>query len=64
MKEIIAIPQDDGPVHIDFSQIPAIEMQLLSATFPDAVQRFYENPDNICRFEEWQRTREKDASNG
>ena len=47
----------DTPVRIDTSQIPAVEVQILSATFLDAVQRFYENPDNIRRFEEWRNKR-------
>ena len=64
MKEVIAIPQEDGPIHIDTSQIPAIEMQLLSATILEAAQRFYEDPENVRRFEEWRAAREKEASNG
>lgn len=64
MKEIIAIPQDDGPIHIDISQIPAMEMQLLSATILEAAQRFYEDPENVRRFEAWRAAREKEASNG
>lgn len=64
MKKIIAIPQDDGPIHIDTSQIPAVEVQILSATFLDAVQKFYDDPENIRRFEEWRAAREKEASNG
>lgn len=64
MKEVIAIPQEDGPIHIDTSQIPAIEMQLLSATILEAAQRFYEDPENVRRFEEWRTAREKEASNG
>ena len=47
----------DTPVRIDTSQISAVEVQILSATFLDAVQRFYENPDNIRRFEEWRNKR-------
>lgn len=64
MKEIIAIPQDDGPIHIDTSQIPAIEMQLLSETILEAAQRFYEDPENVRRFEAWRTAREKEAFNG
>ena len=52
----------DTPVRIDTSQIPAVEVQILSATFLDAVQRFYENPDNIRRFEEWHNKRNADLS--
>ena len=62
MKEIIATPQDYSPIRIDTSRIPAVEVQILSATFLDAVQRFYENPDNIRRFEEWRNKRNADLS--
>lgn len=44
-------------VHIDTSQIPAIEVQILSATVLGAVQRFYEDPENMRRFEEWRNQR-------
>lgn len=64
MKEVIAIPQDNSPVRFDISQIPAIEIQLLSATILEAAQRFYEDPENVRRFEEWRTAREKEASNG
>ena len=53
----------DTPVRIDTSQIPAVEVQILSATFLDAVQRFYENPDNIRRFEEWRNKRNGGKTN-
>lgn len=64
MKEIIVIPLDDGPIHIDTSQIPAIEVKILSSTILKAVQVFYEDPENVRRFEEWRAAREKEASNG
>ena len=57
MKEIIAIPHDDGPIRIDTSQIPAVEVQILSATVLKSVQAFYENPENQRRFEEWLKQR-------
>lgn len=53
MKEIIAIPQDDCPIRIDTSQIPAVEVQILSSTVLKSVEAFYENPENQRRFEEW-----------
>lgn len=46
-----------SPVRIDTTQIPAVEVQVLSATFLDAVQRFYENPENLRRFEAWRNQR-------
>lgn len=53
----------DSPIRIDTSRIPAVEVQILSATFLDAVQRFYENPDNIRRFEEWRNKRNGGKTN-
>lgn len=44
---------DHKPVQIDVSQIPKVELNILCATFLDAVQRFYEDPENRRRFEEW-----------
>jgi len=41
------------PVRIDTSQIPAVEVRLLCSTVLEAVMRFYEDPDNLRRFEEW-----------
>lgn len=64
MKEIIAIPQDDGPIHIDTSQIPAVELELLCKATLDLVLQFYEDPENLRGFEEWRAAREKEASNG
>lgn len=42
-----------NPIRIDTSQIPAVEVQILSATVLKSVQAFYENPENQRRFEEW-----------
>lgn len=68
MKEIIAIPQDDGPIQIDTSQIPAVEVKLLSKATLDFVlpisKYIMSNPIERRRFEEWKATREKEASNG
>ena len=64
MKEIIVITRDDSPIRIDTSQIPAVEVQILSATVLKSVQAFYENPENVRRFEKWKTAREKGASNG
>ena len=64
MKEIIAIHQDDGPIRIDTSKIPAVEVQLLSATILKSAQAFYDDPENVRRFNEWLEAREKEASNG
>lgn len=61
---VIAISSGgDTPVRIDTSQIPAVEVQILSATFLDAVQRFYDDPENIRRFEEWRNKRNGGKTN-
>lgn len=44
-------------IHIDTSQIPAVEVQILSATVLKSAQAFYENPENQRRFEEWLKQR-------
>lgn len=62
MKNAVVYTDKVAHVRIDTSQIPAVEVQILSATFLDAVQRFYENPDNIRRFEEWRNKRNADLS--
>ena len=68
MKEIIAIPQNDDPIHIDTSQIPEIELRLLCKATLDLVQsvaeEYFKDPENGRRFEEWQAAREKEAGNG
>ena len=40
---------------IDTSKIPPLEGRMLGATFYKAMVQFYENPDNVRRFEEWQK---------
>lgn len=62
MKNAVVYSDKVAPVRIDTSLIPAVEVQILSATFLDAVQRFYENPDNVRRFEEWRNKRNADLS--
>ena len=42
-------------VKITPSLIPAMEKQLLCATFLEAVIRFYEDPENMRAFEAWRR---------
>lgn len=51
----MAVP--DKP-HFDLSQIGEADRQNLAATFLSAVQRFYEDPANIARFEEWRAQRQ------
>ena len=42
-------------IRIDVSQIPAADVRALSAAFLSAVQRFYSDPQNMKKFEEWKR---------
>lgn len=43
---------------IDYSQVSEADWQNLSATFLDAIQRFYEDPANHERFKNWQAQRQ------
>lgn len=43
---------------IDVSQILERDWKNLAITFLGAVERFYENPENIKRFEEWKKKQE------
>lgn len=45
-------------VKIDCAQIPRVEVNNLCRTFLAAIERFYEDPENRKRFEEWQRKRQ------
>ena len=47
----MAVP--DNP-RFDLSQIGEADRHNLCATFLDAVQRFFDDPANIARFEKWQ----------
>ena len=42
-------------VRIDCAQIPRIEVKILCHTLVSAAERFYDDPENRRRFEEWQR---------
>ena len=39
----------------DLSQIGEADWHNLAATFFDAMMEFYKNPENLRRFEEWER---------
>lgn len=43
---------------VDTAQIPPTDTRALCSSFLSAVQRFYENPDNQTRFNEWKKTNE------
>lgn len=38
---------------IECEQIPKIQLDILSRTLLAAMERFYSDPDNLKRFEEW-----------
>ena len=44
-------------VRIDCAQIPRIEVKILCHTLVSSAERFYDDPENRRRFEEWQRKR-------
>lgn len=46
---------------INTSEILAADMQVLCASILNAVQRFYENPENQQQFETWMKEREKNG---
>ena len=41
------------PVKIDLNKVPAAEMRALCETLLEAAKRFYENPENRRKYEEW-----------
>lgn len=49
--------------NIDISQIPEVEVRNLSSTFLAAVIRYYDDPEHLKAFENWQRER-KGQKNG
>lgn len=49
----------DNP--IDFEQIPKIQLDILCRTLLSAMERFYADPENLRRFEEWLESEEGKA---
>lgn len=47
-----------GVPHIDTAQIPPTDSHTLCSSFLSAVQKFYENPDNLMRFNDWKMSRD------
>jgi hypothetical protein len=39
--------------------IPAVDARVLCATVLDSVEKFYQNPENQRRFEQWKREKEE-----
>jgi len=50
---------DTKKSRFDLSQIGIADKHNLCATFLEAVERFYDDPTNRKRFEEWQRQQRK-----
>ena len=50
---------DTKKSRFDLSQIGSADKHNLCATFLEAVERFYDDPTNRKRFEEWQRQQRK-----
>ncbi len=48
-------------VRINPALIPETEKKLLAMTFLDAMRRFYSDPKNVEKFEEWQKRRHADS---
>ena len=41
------------------NSIPAVDARVLCATVLDSVEKFYQNPENQRRFEQWKREKEE-----
>lgn len=41
--------------------VPKIQLDILSQTLLAAMERFYSDPDNLSRFEEWLQSEEGEA---
>jgi hypothetical protein len=57
----VEIRQSNG-VKIDCSKISKTDRRLLAITFYDAVTKFYDNPENKRRFDEWSAKRAETAN--
>lgn len=44
-------------IHID--EVPEVEWRIIGAAFLSAVKAFYENPQNVEKFEKWKDQRDK-----
>ena len=47
-----------GKVEIDINQIPPYQMRLLCKTILEASQKYYSDPENVKKYEEWKRAKE------
>ena len=48
-----------GKVEIDINQIPPYQMWLLCKSILEACQKFYSDPENVKKYEEWKRAKEE-----
>lgn len=49
-------------VKINIKAIPKIETMLLSSSFLNGVEAFYQNPKNMADFEKWKAERDRRAN--
>lgn len=49
------------PISFDTSQIGEADKRNLCSTFLSAIERFYENPVNQKRFEQWQQSKQRET---
>lgn len=47
-------------IKVDPAKIPSVDVYLLCSTFLQAAKRFYEDPENVRKYEEWLKTQEED----
>ena len=47
---------------LDYSLVPAVDRRNLAATFLEAVKRFYADPENERKFQEWKRLQDQQNS--
>ena len=45
----------------DLKAMNGADRRVLASAFCEAVRRFYEDPANVARFEEWKKTKEEKA---
>lgn len=48
-------------VRINPALIPETETKLLAMSFLDGIRKFYSDPKNVEKFEEWQKRRHADS---
>lgn len=51
------------PVIVKTNEIPITDVYLLAQTFLSAVNAFYEDPQNVLKFEKWKQQRDDNTKN-